>query len=42
MATKYVKGHLYKLKIADLQPDPNQTRSFSVIGDSRVENWRSG
>jgi len=28
MAAKYVKGRLYKLKIADLQPDPNQTRSF--------------
>ncbi|MFA6412861.1 MAG: hypothetical protein WCW53_09200 [Syntrophales bacterium] len=28
MATKYVKGKLYKLAIADLQPDPNQARSF--------------
>ena len=28
MATKYVKGKIYKLAIADLQPDPNQTRSF--------------
>jgi ParB family chromosome partitioning protein len=28
MATKYVKGKLYKLTIADLQPDPNQARSF--------------
>ncbi|HEY5497107.1 MAG TPA: ParB/RepB/Spo0J family partition protein, partial [Syntrophales bacterium] len=28
MAAKYVKGRLYKLKIADLQPDLNQARSF--------------
>jgi len=28
MATKYVKGKLYNLKISDLQPDPNQARSF--------------
>ena len=28
MATKYVKGRLYTLAIADLQPDPNQARSF--------------
>ncbi len=26
MATKYVKGRLYKLKIADLHPDPKQAR----------------
>ena len=28
MATKYVKGKLYTLAIADLQPDLNQARSF--------------
>jgi ParB family chromosome partitioning protein len=28
MATNYVKGRLYKLNIADLQPDPNQARRF--------------
>ena len=28
MATTYVKGRLYKIKTADLQPDPNQARSF--------------
>ena len=28
MATKYIKGKLYKLKIADLQPDPQQARTF--------------
>jgi ParB family chromosome partitioning protein len=30
MATtaKYIKGKLYKLNIADLQPDPNQARKF--------------
>ena len=28
MATTYVKGRLYKLKLADLQPDPDQARKF--------------
>ncbi|MEI7636989.1 MAG: ParB/RepB/Spo0J family partition protein [Syntrophus sp. (in: bacteria)] len=28
MAAKYVKGRLYKLNIADLQPDPNQARKY--------------
>jgi len=28
MATKYVKGKLYPLAIADLQPDPSQVRSY--------------
>ncbi|TRZ75640.1 MAG: ParB/RepB/Spo0J family partition protein [Deltaproteobacteria bacterium] len=28
MATTYTKGKLYRLKIADLQPDPNQARKF--------------
>jgi len=28
MATTYVKGRLYKLQIADLQPDPAQARKF--------------
>jgi ParB/RepB/Spo0J family partition protein len=28
MATTYTKGKLYLLKIADLQPDPNQARKF--------------
>jgi len=28
MATKYIKGRLYKLKIADLQADPDQARKF--------------
>ena len=28
MATKYVKGKIYRLTIADLQPDLNQARSF--------------
>jgi len=28
MAAKYVKGRLYKLKIAELQADPEQPRTF--------------
>jgi len=28
MATKYVKGKLYPLAIADLHPDPSQVRSY--------------
>lgn len=28
MTTKYLKGRLYNIKIADLQPDPNQARKF--------------
>lgn len=28
MATKYVKGRLYKIKIAELQADPNQARKY--------------
>jgi ParB family chromosome partitioning protein len=28
MAATYTKGKLYRLKIADLQPDPNQARKF--------------
>ncbi|MEI7671446.1 MAG: ParB/RepB/Spo0J family partition protein [Deltaproteobacteria bacterium] len=28
MATTYTKGKLYRLKLADLQPDPNQARKF--------------
>jgi ParB family chromosome partitioning protein len=28
MATTYIKGKLYRVKIADLQPDPNQARKF--------------
>ena len=28
MIVNYVKGKIYKLKIADLQPDPNQARTF--------------
>lgn len=28
MTTKYTKGRLYRLKISDLQPDPNQARKF--------------
>ena len=28
MTTKYTKGRLYRLKIYDLQPDPNQARKF--------------
>ncbi len=28
MAVIYVKGRLYKIKLADLHPDPNQARSF--------------
>ncbi|MFZ4441747.1 MAG: ParB/RepB/Spo0J family partition protein [Syntrophales bacterium] len=28
MATTYTKGKLYRLKIVDLQPDPNQARRF--------------
>jgi len=28
MATTYTKGKLYRVKIADLQPDPNQARRF--------------
>jgi ParB family chromosome partitioning protein len=28
MATTYTKGKLYRVKIADLQPDPNQARKF--------------
>ncbi|MCK9195534.1 MAG: ParB N-terminal domain-containing protein [Syntrophales bacterium] len=28
MATKYVKGRLYKIKLAELQADPNQVRKF--------------
>lgn len=28
MATTYIKGRLYKLKIAELQPDPAQARRF--------------
>ncbi|MEI7672894.1 MAG: ParB N-terminal domain-containing protein, partial [Deltaproteobacteria bacterium] len=43
--TTYTKGKLYRLKLADLQPDPNQARKFmdpAAINDLAASILKSG